>query len=173
MTFQTQLALALVLVLFLAVPILSKSLDVTLDSLPMRFAAVLLILASLAYDKYVAIAAFLLVAALYIQRHHDSVQSILGPEIGPETYKFEMPSKMSDAPDKLEQGGSTDVEFDSMEFMPKSDDQTNEFAPVGSIDEKRALQTEPLGARAQSLFPDDQASADFLQHSSRDAAFAN
>ena len=63
--------LALLFAAFLAVPSLAKSLGRTIDSLPMRFAAVILILAVLPYDRLVALGLFLVIAGLYIQRHHD------------------------------------------------------------------------------------------------------
>ena len=48
---------------FLMIPTLANTLGDTLDTLPMRLAGVLLILGSVSYDKYVAIAVFLVVAA--------------------------------------------------------------------------------------------------------------
>jgi hypothetical protein len=159
--------LAGLFVVFLAVPMLTQKLGSALDSLPMRIGAALLILAALPYDKFIALGIFIVVAALYAQHHTDSVKSILGPQGDTNPLKFDMPFQTPPAVEGLQKGGHTDVSYDEMDFMPKSDDQTDQFAPVGeSIDMKHALETEPLGSKAQRLFPEDAANADYLMRDS-------
>ena len=65
---------------FLMIPTLANTLGDTLDTLPMRLAGVLLILGSVSYDKYVAIAVFLVVAALYIQRHQNQLTGVFASD---------------------------------------------------------------------------------------------
>ena len=154
-------------VVFLAVPMITQKLGSALDSLPMRFGAALLILAALPYDKFVALGIFIVVAAIYAQHHTNSVKSILGSVGDKPTLSFDMPFKNPPALEGLQKGGHTDVSYDEMDFMPKHDDQTDQFAPVGeSIDQKHALETEPLGTKAQVLFRNDAASADYLMRES-------
>lgn len=153
---------------------ISRSLGIALDSIPLRFAAALAILALLPYNKYVAIGVFLIVAGVYIQHHLDSVKGIMmsQPNV-PRELQFPMPAPISDAPDHLQKGGHTDVEYDNMDFMPKDENQDNQFgAAPESLDEKHALATEPLGSKAQALFIEDQAHAEYLMRESRNAAFS-
>ncbi len=170
---------AALFVLFLGVPMITSKLGSSLDSLPMRLGAVLLVLAFLPFDKYISIGLFIVIAAIYAQHHTDSVKSILNlPEVnGRSPSSFDMPFKGFEPPSAvsgLQKGGSTDVTYDEMDFMPKQEDQSDAFAPVGeSIDRKHALQTEPLGARAQSLFPEDSMNAESLMRDSANGANAN
>ena len=160
-------------VLFLAVPVLTEKLGSALDSLPMRFGAALLILAALPYDKFVALGIFIVVAALYAQHHTNSVKSILGSAGNKNPLSFDMPFKNPPALQGLQKGGHTDISYDEMDFMPKQDDQTDQFAPVGeSIDQKHALETEPLGTKAQVLFRSDAAQADYLMRESANGSRA-
>jgi hypothetical protein len=166
--------LAVLFVVFLAVPTLSNSLGETLDTLPMRIAGILLILGSVAYDKYVAIAVFLIVAALYIQRHQNQLSGVFAaenkeydPSSTSPVMQYAMPRRPN-AMQPLNPGGQAEVDYDYQDFMPK--DRTNEIDPldVSGLDEKRALSTEPLGqARAQGLFPADQREAQAVMNSSR------
>ena len=160
---------------FLMVPTLATMLGDTLDTLPMRLAGILLILASVSYDKYVAIAVFLVVAALYIQRHQNQLTGVfasqndkdLDPSATQGVMQFAMP-KRPHAVQELNPGGQADVDYDTHDFMPK--DRMNEVDSneVSGLDEKRALHTEPLGqARAQNLFPMDQREAQAVMNSSR------
>ena len=160
---------------FLMVPTLATMLGDTLDTLPMRLAGILLILASVSYDKYVAIAVFLVVAALYIQRHQNQLTGVfasqndkdLDPSATQGVMQFAMP-KRPHAVQELNPGGQADVDYDTHDFMPK--DRMNEVDSneVSGLDEKRALHTEPLGqARAQNLFPADQREAQAVMNSSR------
>lgn len=160
---------------FLMVPTLATMLGDTLDTLPMRLAGILLILASVSYDKYVAIAVFLVVAALYIQRHQNQLTGVfasqndkdLDPSATQGVMQFAMP-KRPHAVQELNPGGQADVDYDTHDFMPK--DRMNEVDSneVSGLDEKRALHTEPLGqARAQNLFPMDQREAQAVMNSNR------
>ena len=160
---------------FLMVPTLATMLGDTLDTLPMRLAGILLILASVSYDKYVAIAVFLVVAALYIQRHQNQLTGVfasqndkdLDPSATQGVMQFAMP-KRPHAVQELNPGGQADVDYDTHDFMPK--DRMNEVDSndVSGLDEKRALHTEPLGqARAQNLFPADQREAQAVMNSNR------
>ena len=160
---------------FLMVPTLATMLGDTLDTLPMRLAGILLILASVSYDKYVAIAVFLVVAALYIQRHQNQLTGVfasqndkdLDPSATQGVMQFAMP-KRPHAVQELNPGGQADVDYDTHDFMPK--DRVNEVDSneVSGLDEKRALHTEPLGqARAQNLFPADQREAQAVMNSNR------
>jgi len=160
---------------FLMIPTLANSLGDTLDTLPMRLAGVLLILGSVSYDKYVAIAVFLVVAALYIQRHQNQLTGVfasdndknLDPSETQGIMQFAMPRRPH-AVQQLNPGGQADVDYDYQDFMPK--DRTNEvdLYDIGGLDEKRALTTEPLGqAKAQDLFPMDQREAQAVMNSSR------
>jgi len=166
--------LAVLFVVFLAVPTLSNSLGETLDTLPMRIAGILLILGSVAYDKYVAIAVFLVVAALYIQRHQNQLSGVFAaenkeydPSSTNPVMQYAMPRRPN-AMQPLNPGGQAEVDYDYQDFMPK--DRTNEIDPldVSGLDEKHALSTEPLGqARAQGLFPADQREAQAVMNSNR------
>ena len=160
---------------FLMIPTLATMLGDTLDTLPMRLAGILLILASVSYDKYVAIAVFLVVAALYIQRHQNQLTGVfasqndkdLDPSATQGVMQFAMP-KRPHAVQELNPGGQADVDYDTHDFMPK--DRMNEVDSneVSGLDEKRALHTEPLGqARAQNLFPADQREAQAVMNSNR------
>jgi len=160
---------------FLMVPTIANSLGDTLDTLPMRLAGVLLILASVSYDKYVAIAVFLVVAALYIQRHQNQLTGVFASdndkELDPSATQGIMQYAMPRRPHAVQQlnpGGQADVDYDYQDFMPK--DRTNEvdLYDIGGLDEKRALITEPLGqAKAQDLFPMDQREAQAVMNSNR------
>ena len=72
-------SLAVLFIAFLAVPSIVKVVDTSLDTLPMRFASVILVLGVLSYDRFIALALFLVVAAIYIQHHHNDVMIVLGP----------------------------------------------------------------------------------------------
>lgn len=167
--------LAVLFVVFLTVPTLANSLGETLDTLPMRIAAILLILGSVAYDKYIAIAVFLVVAALYIQRHQNQLSGVFASEskneIDPSSIMPVMQYAMPRRPHAVQQlspGGQAEVDYDYQDFMPK--DRMNEIDPhdVSGLDEKHALRTEPLGqARAQGLFHSDQREAQAVMNSNR------
>ncbi len=142
---------------FLFIPHITALMKDNLDTLPMRLAAVLLVIGSLSYSKMMSLGVFLLITAIYIQHHHDDVLSIIGTANNMGAYASAgQDAKYSSAMSKLDHGGSADEDYDSSDFTSKAEDQDNEFKPPdSSIDEKHALNTEPLGSRSESLFPDD------------------
>jgi len=161
------IGLLLLFVSFLFISQITGILKENLDSLPMRFAAVLLILGSLSYNKILALGVFLVVVAIYIQHHHDDVASVLGTANNIAAYNSTNTNN-SPAINKLDHGGSADESYDSSDFTSKTEDQDNEFKTTGSsIDEKHALTTEQLGSKSQSLFPDDSKHVDAMEHGNR------
>ena len=146
-----QLGLLVVLfVAFLSVPWFTKTLGKKLDSLPIRFAAVILILAMIPYDSMVALALFLVITAIYVQHHQNDLANISGTSISM------VESKSATLSHTMEAGGHASETTDSMEFVPNGEEQDNKFEQAGnSIDEKHALLTEPLGSKAQGLFAED------------------
>lgn len=160
-------ALVVLLVVFLFVPQITELVKGSLDTLPMRFAAVFIILGALSYDKLLALGIFLVVAAIYIQHHHGDVVSVLG--IANNTSKFLQGGSDTLGMMNLEKGGHADESYDSADFTAKAEDQDNEFTSVeSSIDEKHALITETLGSRAAGLFPDDTKHVNAMEHGNRD-----
>jgi hypothetical protein len=162
------IAVGVVLLVFLFVPQITLALDSSLNTLPMRFAAVFLILAALSYDKMLALGVFLVITAIYIQDNHNDVLSILGSMNNMSAFNSNE-SKYAKAMAKLDHGGHADESYDSSDFTSKTEDQDNEFKhPDHSIDEKHALITEPLGSRSASLFPDDSKHVNALEHGNKD-----
>lgn len=171
------LSLTVLFVLFLGVPTISKMLGSTLDLLPIRFLAVILILASVRYDGLISLGVFLVVAALYIHHHNNDLSSIrLSSSSSSSTtsmksdVQFEPPAAMN----VLHHGGQADVTDDMMDFMPKRDVQDNEVHQTNaqsSINEKHVLGSEPLGAsKAQNLFGEDARNARNLEQWSKDGS---
>ena len=169
------LSLVVLFVLFLGVPTISKMLGSTLDSLPIRFLAVILILASVRYDGLISLGVFLVIAALYIHHHNNDLTSIRlnglssSQAVINSGVRFETPAAMAG----LEDGGQADVTDDMMDFMPKRDIQDNEVHQTAqdSINEKHVLGSEPLGAsKAQNLFGDDARNARGLEQWSKDGS---
>jgi len=159
--------LILLLISFLFVSKISRNAGTILDTIPIRLLAVILVLGSFSYDRYLALAVFMVVCAVYINHHHYDILTILdgGKIVG--TYEDD-PEKYSYAMRKLEQGGVSDESYDTADFTSKYEDQDNEFrAPSHSIDEKHALDTEPLGTRSESLFPDDSRRVEALEHGNK------
>jgi hypothetical protein len=166
---KVQLGLILVLFLmFMAVPQITEALGHSLDTLPMRIAAVIIVLAALPYDKFVALGVFLIVTAVYIQHHQYAVSGVTGHA------KFKGLDVVFDIPKAtvhLDKGGNADETFEVNEFIPRSEDQDNEFTGIGqSLDEKQVLVSETLGSRAQSIFNDDMRQAEALAHGNRNGA---
>ena len=162
--------LILLLASFLFVPQLTTMLKSSLDTLPMRFAVIILILGTLSYNKLLALGLFLVVMAVYIQHHHDDVLNVIGTINNMNAYEQAAMAgaKYSPALNKLEQGGSADETYDSSDFTSKTEDQDNEFNNHGnSIDEKHVLLTEPLGSKSSSLFPDDSKHVNAMEHGNR------
>ena len=165
-------ALVILFIGFLCVPAIAKAVGPTLDSLPMRFAAVILILAVLPYDKLVALGLFLFIGALYVERHHDTLLSVLDKvSTSDGSLRFPVDAiQDAEAMKVLHQGGHAAESHDTMDFMPKQSAQDNEFESVGSIDTKHALATEPLGSKSQSLFQEEMRNAKAMQRGNSDGA---
>jgi len=152
-------------VLFLATPMVAQYMDSLLDTLPMRLALLIVLLGVVAYDKVIALGLFMVIMAVYIQHHQDDLISVIGAQGAPYMKGF----KKSDVMAELDQGGHADETYDTADFVPKDEDQDHDFHRVSpSIDEKHALNTEHLGTRSQSLFPDDARHATRLEDSNRD-----
>jgi len=162
--------LGLLFVAFLFVPRLSTALGHSLDSLPMRLAAFIIILASVAYDKYVSLGLFLVITATYIKHHHYDLMGLSSPdniEPGASVNPYEIPIKKVNVND----GGYADESYETADFTPQKEDQDDEFTKVGeSIDNKQVLVSETLGSRAQSIFNDDMKHAEALAMGNRNGA---
>lgn len=160
--------LAVLFFTFLAIPSLTRSIGHTIDTLPMRFAAVILILAIIPYDRLIALALFLVIAGLYIQRHHDDVMSVTNTKQFP-VDKIQNPAAMK----MLHQGGRAQESYDMDDFTSNGvkdiDDNTFESS-YGSIDEKHVLPTEQLGSRAQAMFGEDMRAAEALEQGNRNGS---
>jgi hypothetical protein len=161
-------ALIFLLVCFLLVPQITATLKQSLDTLPMRLAAVILVLGSVSYDRYLALGTFLVVTAIYIQHHHEDILDVVGTANNIMQGNSMSNEKYNSTMQELEHGGYADETYDTGDFTSKAEDQSNEFNPVDStINEKNALNTEPLGSRAQSLFPDDSKHVNAMEHGNR------
>jgi hypothetical protein len=153
---------------FLCITPISMSLKSTLDTLPMRLAAVILVLGAVFYDKYIALGLFLVITAIYIQHHHEEILNIIGTNNNVTPFNSALNQKHNSTMQKLEHGGNADELYDTADFTSKTEDQDNEFKPVDStINEKHALNTEPLGTRAQILFPDDSKHVNAMEHGNK------
>lgn len=153
---------------FLCISQITATLKSSLDTLPMRLAAVIIVLGSISYDKYVALGLFLVITAIYIQHHHEDILGIIGTKNNMGAVGHSSGEKYNGAFQRLEHGGHADESYDVGDFTSKAEDQDNEFKPVdSSIDEKHALNTEPLGSRSQNLFPDDSKHVNAMEHGNR------
>ena len=157
--------LGLLFVAFLFVPRLSSALGHSLDSLPMRLAAVIIILASVSYDKYVSLGLFLVITATYIKHHlYDLMGLAPTGDIDVKTNPYAIPS----SPVHVSDGGYTDESYETADYTPQKEDQNDEFTKVGeSIDNKHVLVSENLGSKAQSIFNDDMKQAEALAMGNR------
>ena len=155
---------------FLLVPQITIMLKSSLDTLPMRLAAVLIILGSISYNKYLALGIFLVIMAIYVDHHHGDVLSIIGSaNMSAFDPSSNVGAKISNVMNNLDLWGSSDEMYDSSDFTSKAEDQDNEFKhPDHSIDEKHALITEPLGSRSASLFPDDSKHVNAMEQGNKD-----
>ena len=162
--------LGLLFVAFLFVPRLSLALGHSLDSLPMRLAAVIAILASVSYDKYVSLGLFLVITATYIKHHqHDlmGLSPIGDIKVSANANPYEIPNPGV----HVRHGGHADETHEIADYTPQKEDQDDEFTKVGhSIDEKHVLVSETLGSRAQSIFNDDMKHAEALAMGNRNGA---
>lgn len=162
---QAGLLLGLFL-LFLSCETIAEWLGSYLNTLPVRLAFCILILAMVSVDRFVAIGVLIVVAAIYIRHHQDDLDGLnLSKEVAPRQIKS--PKAMLE----LDQGGQADESYDEMDFTSKENDQTDEFERVGSsIDEKQALNSEGLGSKSQSLFPEDSTKAAELMRGNEDGS---
>lgn len=150
---------------FLCVEQISSALGRSLDLLPIRIAAVLLILGSLYIDKYVSLATFLFIAALYIDHHHIELS---GVSVTPKE-KFLDPFTLPKETTNLKSGTQASEDYETVDYTPQKEDQENDFTPAGpSQNEKTVLQTEMLGSKAQALFPSSMRHAEALTAGNRD-----
>ena len=161
--------LIVLLLAFLVVNKISWRLGSSLDTVPVRIALILIILGSLSYDKYLALGLFIVITALYIHHHNRDVMAILGGGNIAGNYNNHTSGEWySNAMRRLEHGGASDETYDTADFTSKPESQDNEFrAPSHSIDEKHALNSEPLGTRSESLFPDDSRRVEALEHGNK------
>lgn len=161
-------ALILLFICFLLVPQITATLKGSLDTLPMRLATVFILLAIISYDRYLALGTFLVVTAVYIQHHHEDILGVLGTKNNMGGFGPLNNEKHNSTMQRLEHGGHADESYDTGDFTSKAEDQDNEFKPVdSSIDEKHALNSEPLGSRSQSLFPDDSKHMNAMEHGNK------
>jgi hypothetical protein len=159
--------LGLLFVAFLFVPRLSAALGHTLDSLPMRLAAVIIILASVSYDKYVSLGLFLVITATYIKHHQHDLMGLSSTDTEISVNPYEIPR----APVNVKHGGYADETHEVADFTPQKEDQDDEFTRVGeSIDNKQVLVSETLGSKAQSMFNEDMKHAEALAMGNRNGA---
>ena len=160
--------LALLFAAFLFVPRLSAALGHSLDTLPVRLAAVIIILASVSYDKYVSLGLFLVITATYIKHHqHDLMSLATTGDIEVKANPYEIPNPGV----HVKHGGYADETNEVADFTPQKEDQDDEFTRVGeSIDNKHVLVSETLGSRAQSIFNEDMKHAEALAMGNRNGA---
>jgi hypothetical protein len=151
---------------FLCVPQITATLKPSLDTLPVKLLAVIILLASVTVNRYVALGTFLLIVAIYIEHHHGDIVDVMGSDNNMSAYGSL--NKHSGIMRKLDQGGNADETYDTDNFMSKEEDQDNEFKPVdSSMDEKHALNSEPLGTKAEGLFPDDAKHVNAMEHGNK------
>jgi len=151
---------------FFLVPQITHMLRSSIDTLPMRFAAVILVLGSLSYNKFMALGLFLVIMAIYIHHHHDAVLEVLGTANNLSSLSSGQGANI--ALSKLDKGGHAEESYDSSDFTSKTEDQDNEFkATDSSIDEKHVLNSEGLGSKSESLFPDDSRHVNALEQGNK------
>jgi hypothetical protein len=164
---MTVIVLLVLLLIFLFVPQISRTIKSNLDTLPVRFAAVFIVLAALSYDILLALGIFMIIVALYIQHDHDDILSVLGSANNMSAFNSKE-SNYSKAMAKLDHGGEADESYDSSDFTSKTEDQDNEFIKAdSSIDEKHALLTEAHSSKVVDLFPDDTKHVNAMEHGNR------
>lgn len=155
--------LIILCLLFLMVPQLSDLFGSSLDTLPMRFAVIITLLAVVPYDRFIALGLFMVFCAVYIVHH----QSDLLMNSGPSGNNYNG-IKRSPAMNMLKQGGNADESLDIMDFIPKMEDQDNKFSSVdNTLNEKEILTSETLGSRSESLFPEDLKHVSALENGNR------
>ena len=138
---------------FLAVPQLAEMFGRTLDTLPVRMATLLLLLASLSYDPYIALGVFMVTMAIYAQHHQYDLLGISG--IG-DLHLLSSAFKTPEATVNLNHGGQSDEVHEPVDFMPSKQVQDNTASKVApSINEKEVLVSEPLGSKAEGIFSEE------------------
>jgi hypothetical protein len=163
--------LIMLFIVFLYIDKITNMLGHNLDILPIRMLAVILVLGAVSYNKMVALGVFLVICAIYIKHHHNDIKQFTGLSNNMGSYNQDE-SKYNHVMSKLDHGGLSDESVDTMEFTSKSEDQDNEFkTSESSIDEKHVLNTEALGSRSQSLFPDDSKHANVLEHGNKNGYY--
>ena len=157
--------LIVLFVVFMFVPKVTATLGRNLDALPMRLAAVILVLVAIGHDKLIGLGAFLVVTAVYIQHHQNDLTGLTT------TMSAFNPYAIPKASVNLEHGGNADESYETADYTPQKEDQDNEFEPVGhSQDEKQVLVSETLGSRSQAIFNDDMKHAEAMAMSNRNGS---
>ena len=162
------LGLLFLFVAFMFVPKITHSLGRTLDTLPIRLAAVILVLASISYDKFIGLGVFLVVVAVYIMHHQNDLIGITSRgELVTAANPYNIPKKSVE----LEHGGHADETYETSDFTPQKEDHDNEFSPIGhSQDEKHVLVSETLGSKAAIMFDSDMKHAEAMAMANRNGS---
>ena len=163
--------IGLLIVLFVAfmfVPKITATLGRNLDALPMRLAAVILVLVAVANDKLVGLGTFLVVTAVYVQHHQNDLMGLTSSSSNMSSFN---PYAIPRATVNLQHGGEADESYETADYTPQKEDQDNEFESVGhSQDEKQVLLSEPLGSRSQAIFNDEMKHAEAMAMSNRNGS---
>jgi hypothetical protein len=162
------LGLLSLFVVFIFVPKITDFLGRSLDTLPIRLAGVILILASISYNKFIGLGIFLVVMAVYIMHHQNDLIGITSDSDMVESVNpYSIPKMTVD----LEDGGHADESYETADFTPQKDDHDNEFSPVGqSQDEKHVLVSEALGSKAAVIFDSDMKNAEAMAMANRNGS---
>jgi hypothetical protein len=162
------LGLLFLFVAFMFVPKITNSLGRILDTLPIRLAAAILVLASISYDKFIGLGVFLVVVAVYIMHHQNDLIGITSRgELVAAANPYSIPKMTVD----LEDGGHADETYETSDFTPQKEDHDNEFSPVGhSQDEKNVLVSETLGSKAAIMFDSDMKHAEAMAMANRNGS---
>jgi hypothetical protein len=162
------LGLIVLFVVFMFVPKITDYLGRTLDTLPIRLAAVILVLASISYDKFIGLGVFLVVMAVYIMNDQNDLIGITSRgEMVESADPYSIPKMTVD----LEDGGHADETYETADFTPQKEDSDNDFSPVGqSQDEKHVLVSEALGSKASVMFNSDMKHAEAMAMANRNGS---
>ena len=159
--------LIFLLIGFLIIPQITGFLKESLDTLPIRLASVILILASIYYDKYVALGVLMVISAIYIHHHHEDIMKISGSRYDMNSRNY-LSGAGGNTLAKLDQGGYASETIDVDEFISKAEDQNNDFTPVdSSMNEKHSLVSEYLGSKSQALFSEDSSHVNAMEHTNK------
>ena len=160
--------LVILFIAFLTIPSIDNILHGVLDTLPMRLAAIITILALIPYDRFIALAIFLVITGLYVHHHQEDLKGVFDLQRIQSLNSYKPGTNSPSVFQDINKGGHAEEVYDTMDFVPKIEDQDNKFTNVGdSQDEKHALITEPLGEKSQSLFPEDMKHAEFMEHGNK------